>query len=404
MERLRRLHSLIGLHPTIVDGVIAVVVCALIFLSTWLNWDSSPVSMRATIVLTLLVALPLFWRQRYPLAVLAFMTPAVTLFVHMGVPEGVWATNAWWFSLYSAGAYGQGRRRDVVRTVCVIILAALIVKKGILDDFYGLEVNRMLVSGILIFSNAVLVFVAWWFGDTVRIRREREQQLAERTVQLEAEREENARRAVLDERVRIARELHDVVAHHVSVMGVQAGAARRVLTKDPQSATEALTAIEATSRQAVLELHRLLGFLRQPDEPSALAPQPSLRELDDLVTQMREAGLPVEVCVEGEERTLPPGVDLSAYRIVQEALTNTLKHAGKAQTRVHIHYTEGALDLEVIDDGRSTAQEFAQERGGNGLIGMRERVSLLGGRLQTGYQPGIGFSVRAHLPLGKDAL
>jgi signal transduction histidine kinase len=248
-------------------------------------------------------------------------------------------------------------------------------------------------------ANTVIVGATWWFGDSVRMRRMRELQLAQRTAQLEHEREENARRAVLDERVRISRELHDVVAHHVSVMGIQAGAARRMLTKSPQQAEEALSAIEATSRTAVLELHRLLGFLRQESDTVELAPQPSLRQLDELIAQMRESGLPIEVRIEGEERPLAPSVDLSAYRIVQEALTNVLKHAGRARAAVTVRYGTEAVDIEIVDDGRGPTNGARPAEGGKGLIGMRERVSLLGGSLSVGHHPGVGFSVRAHLPL-----
>jgi signal transduction histidine kinase len=183
-------------------------------------------------------------------------------------------------------------------------------------------------------------------------------------------------------------------------MGIQAGAARRTLTKNPEKAEEALSAIEATSRTAVLELHRLLGFLRQEaEQPIELAPQPSLRQLDELIGQMREAGLPVEVRIEGEERPLSPGVDLSAYRIVQEALTNVLKHAGRAKAAVTVRYCPDAVEIEIVDDGRGPANGTRMAEGGKGLIGMRERVSLLGGSLSVGHHPGVGFSVRAHLPL-----
>jgi signal transduction histidine kinase len=231
----------------------------------------------------------------------------------------------------------------------------------------------------------------------MRIRWRREVQLAQRTAQLEREREENARRAVFNERVRIARELHDVVAHHVSVMGVQAGAARRVLATQPAKAAEALSAIESSSRQAVSEMQRLLGFLRQDRDVESLAPQPSMRQLASLIAQMRDSGLPVDLRIEGNSPALPPSVDLSAYRIVQEALTNTLKHAGAAKALVMVRYADDAGRIEVTDNGPGT-ETTDPERRGNGLIGMRERASLLGGWLQAEHHPGVGFSVRAYLP------
>ena len=204
---------------------------------------------------------------------------------------------------------------------------------------------------------------------------------------------------MLDERIRIARELHDVVAHHVSLMGIQAGAARRVLTTRPRQAEQTLTTIEATSREAVRELHRLLGFLRHEQEEHPLAPQPGLRHLDALLTQVREAGLPVTLAVEGHERPVPPAVDLSAYRITQEALSNTLRHAGPTAASVTLRYRERVLEVEVADEGRKAAANgHGTGPGGHGILGMRERAGLLGGRLRAESRPGGGFIVEASLP------
>jgi signal transduction histidine kinase len=222
--------------------------------------------------------------------------------------------------------------------------------------------------------------------------------LAERTRQLERERGATARLAVIDERVRIARELHDVVAHHVSLIGIQAGAARLVLDRRPEKAGETLAAIEASSREAVREMQRLLGFLRQDRDDDPLAPQPGMGQIETLVAQMRTAGLGVTLEIGGTVRPLPPSVDLSAYRIVQEALTNALKHAGPTAATVGIRYGDRALELEIADDG-GAAPPAAAVDGGNGLIGMRERVGLLGGELHVGQRPQGGFAVRARLPL-----
>jgi signal transduction histidine kinase len=206
---------------------------------------------------------------------------------------------------------------------------------------------------------------------------------------------------VADERARIARELHDVVAHNVSVMVVQAGAARRTIERDPDRAREALTSVEATGRQALDEMRRLLGVLRTEDEATELrAPQPSVSHLDELVAHVREAGLPVDLVVEGEPRPLMSGVDMSAFRIVQEALTNSLKHAGPAHARVRLRYGEHDLCLEVVDDGRGLAADApASNGGGHGLVGMRERVALFGGELQAGPRTGGGYVVSARIPL-----
>ncbi|HEV3463585.1 MAG TPA: histidine kinase, partial [Actinomycetota bacterium] len=254
--------------------------------------------------------------------------------------------------------------------------------------------------------------------------------LAARTVELEREREERAKLAVAEERARIARELHDVVAHSVSVMVVQAGAARRTLATSPGQATTALGQIESTGRQALVEMRRLLGLLRDGDGDgedgevaAALTPQPSLAHLESLAAAAREAGLPVEIVVEGEPRPLPAGVDLSAYRIVQEALTNSLKHTGPARASVRLCYGREALEVQVLDDGPGpgaapgggglavvtlgpegvlpVSGARPTTGGGHGLIGMRERVALFGGTLEAGPRPGGGYRVAARLPLSE---
>jgi signal transduction histidine kinase len=201
---------------------------------------------------------------------------------------------------------------------------------------------------------------------------------------------------VAEERARISRELHDVVAHHVSVIAVQAGAASEEATTDP--AREALGLIQQTSRQVLAELRSMLEVLSSDEAGLGLAPQPSLGEVDRLVDQSRTAGLPVELVIAGERRELPAIVDLAAYRIVQEALTNIRTHAGPAHARVELRYTDDALALEVTDDGHAAGQA-GNGGGGRGLVGMRERVALVGGRLEAGPRPGGGFRVAAVLPL-----
>jgi signal transduction histidine kinase len=207
-----------------------------------------------------------------------------------------------------------------------------------------------------------------------------------------------ARDAVAAERTRIARELHDAVAHSMSVMVVQAGAARSVLASDPVSAARAMERVEETGRTGLAEMRRLLAILTAGDDAPGLAPQPGLAHLDELLGRVRGAGLPVERIVQGEERELPPGIDLTAYRLVQEALTNTLKHAGGAHARVRIHYGDDALELEVDDDGRGP-QNADTVAGGHGLVGMRERVAMFEGTLEAGARPGGGYRVRARIPV-----
>lgn len=212
-----------------------------------------------------------------------------------------------------------------------------------------------------------------------------------------AEVSERARLAVAEERARIARELHDILAHSVSVMVVQAEAAEEMLDRNlPERAREPLSKIQETGRGALADMRRMLGILRRHDAQPALVPQPGIANLELLLAKVRESGLPVELVVEGEPSTLPPGIDLSAFRIVQEALTNSLKYAGPARARVVVRYAPEALELEVSDDGAGSANGA---HGGHGLVGMRERVALFGGELHAGPAPDRGYVVRARLPL-----
>jgi signal transduction histidine kinase len=244
-----------------------------------------------------------------------------------------------------------------------------------------------------------LVFaVVWLAGFGLTRKMEQAQAAEERARRMELEREAEARAAVAEERARIARELHDVVGHAVSVMTVQASGVRRLLKPDQEREREALEIVEQTGREALAEMRRLVGVLRRPEEAPALAPQPSLQYLDKLVEQAGEAGLPVEVLIEGEAKELPAGVDLTAYRLVQEALTNSIKHAGASRAEVVVRYGQGAVELLIRDDGRGISDGKA-ESGGHGLVGMRERVAVYGGELEAGPRPNGGYELRARLPL-----
>jgi signal transduction histidine kinase len=232
----------------------------------------------------------------------------------------------------------------------------------------------------------------------VRGRQLQNEALAARSALLERERDLRAHEAVAEERARIARELHDLVAHNVSVMVVQAGAERVALGDEHASTRAALASIEQSGRQALAEARRLLGVLRRNGDGEGLAPQPSIEHIDVLVEQIERAGLPVHLSIEGERAALPAGVDLCAYRIVQEGLTNALKHAGPAHAEVLLRYEPLGLEVEVRDDGRGNGSTNG-DGAGHGLIGMRERVALYGGSLATGPGDGGGFEIRAHLPL-----
>ena len=237
--------------------------------------------------------------------------------------------------------------------------------------------------------------------------------LEERNAELTVEREANARRAVLEERVRIARELHDVVAHHVSLMGIQAGVAQRLFHSRPDDALEAVAAVQTGSRQAITDLHQLLGVLRGAADPhddtdhrdpdldgdcETSEPAPGLDQLPALLSAVRHAGLPVDFAVQGLPQPLPPALELSTYRIVQEALTNTLKHAGAARAGVTISYhPDAAVEVDIIDDGHGHPPTTGP--GGRGLVGMQERVNLHGGQLETGPLPAGGYRVHAILGL-----
>jgi signal transduction histidine kinase len=266
----------------------------------------------------------------------------------------------------------------------------------------GLIVNNGAHASRVI-PELALFAVFWVAGDNVRTRRAYLAELEARAARLEREREEKADRAVSEERARIARELHDVIAHNVSVMVVQASAGEEVFDSNPARARESLSAVASTGRAALAELRRLLGVIRAEetsDGGPSYTPQPGIDHLDELVRQVRETGLAVELSVLGQPRELPEAIGLCAYRIVQEALTNTLKHADASGAQVNVRYVADALELQVVDDGHG-APAMNGETPGHGLIGMRERVALFGGELTAHSRPGHGYEVRARLPLAE---
>lgn len=289
--------------------------------------------------------------------------------------------------LLNLAAWQLGRldRRSSVTGLVLLLATVLVV------DSQG---DQMTVPTIVF---PMIFFSMFWTASVFVTSRERHAREAEeRARTLAFEQETASERAVAEERQRIARELHDVIAHSVSVMTVQAGAVRRLLLPEQERERQALETVEATGREALTEMRRLVGLLREQGAMPEFAPQPSLRTLDILLGTVREAGLPVDLEVEGDERELPPGVDLSAYRLVQEALTNTLKYAGPAQAWVTLRWRDDELELEVANDGRSDPSPNGV---GHGLAGMRERVAMYGGTLETGPREGGGFVVRCHLPL-----
>jgi signal transduction histidine kinase len=342
--------------------------------------------------LALLHTLPLAARRRFPGAVLGMSVASGLAFAAIGLPP-FFLGPAMLVAVYSVAAYGS-------RWVAVAGLA--VAEVGLV----AVQLTPVKHDALTVVVFMGFLAVAWLLGQFAHNYRAYAARLEERTAELERAREELARRAVAEERLRLARELHDVVAHAMSVIAVQSGVGALVADSRPEEVGGALAAIEATSRAALTELRRLLGVLRQDsDEPQGdLSPVPGLADLDSLLAEVTKAGLAVRLRVEGTPSPLPAGVDLSAYRIVQEALTNVVKHAGPAQAQVTIRYRDRDLTVEVTDDGRGVGAPASDDRGatGHGLIGMRERVAAFGGDLEIGPCPGGGFRVAARLPLAAD--
>jgi signal transduction histidine kinase len=347
-----------------------------------------------TIVLwAVALAAPLVLRRLIPLVVLVVTTIHFTRYWAVGQLNEIASWLVLGVAVYSAAAYAERRRAPWVCGTCLLGLIGAGVAPTLRAGAGPVE-----LAAVALFD-ALPFLLGWSLGTMMRTLRDYRMTLEERNRQLDQEREANARRAVLEERVRIARELHDVVAHHVSVMGVQAGVARRLFDRDPNEALGAIGSVELASRQAIADLQQLVGVLRRQEEGDDLAPQPSLQQLPELVEHMRQTGLPVTLTTRGQPRQLPAGVELSAYRIIQEALTNTLKHAGPARASVTVRYDNGAVEVEVVDDGQGPPPD-RPGTGGKGLVGMRERVNLYGGRLEAGARPGGGFRVHAVLRSG----
>jgi signal transduction histidine kinase len=382
-----------SLNPSLVDAFLAAALAATdLGAMVTSQRAGGPDAQGASVIgasFLLLESVPLAWRRRRPLAVFVLVLAGFFLYQAGQFPPA--PQLGLLVGLYSVGAHCDKRTARRTAAIAIPLLTAFTILGVVFTD----EVEPLdVIPTVVILVTVVMA------GEAVRTRRAHARALEERAALLERERDEKARRAVEEERQRIARELHDVVAHNVSVMVVQAGAGRRIAEERPEEATRVFRSIETTGRQALGEMRRLLGVLRQDRGEGAREPQPGLSGLDRLLRQIREAGLPVELAVEGEPRALAPGVDLSAYRIVQEALTNALKHAGPATAQVLVRYTDDALDIRVSDDGRGASLQ--SDNGlpqGQGLVGMRERVALFGGDLKAGPRTGGGYEVRARLPL-----
>ncbi len=361
-EAARRL---VARHPFATDALVASALAAFVLQDIFGSGDYFTASKAIYVPAALLMTLPLAFRRRAPLAVVVVVMGALVVEVLAvgSAPTPDSQLVGWLLAIYS--------------------VAAGLVWIG-LDDFF---------FPLVVFGGA------WVAGRLVRQRQLYAEAVEERAAALERARDADSRVAAAEERARIARELHDLLSHSVSVMVVQAAAERSALGTDRAAPGQALASIERTGRQALTEMRRLFTLLRS-GAPADLAPQPTLAELDVLVAQVREAGLPVELRIQGEPDAVPPGVALCAYRIVQEALTNVIKHAGPARASVVIRYAGDSVELEVADDGRGAPTRSDR---GHGLTGMRERVALYGGEFDAGSRNGGGFVVRARLPLATAA-
>jgi len=335
------------------------------------------------VLVVLLMTLPLLARRRWPFAAPVFVFVVAVL---VGYAEPLlipWAFVP--FLALLGSAFLLAMLEDTARRRAGIgVIAVAIVLVGSSDPSSGAS-EYFWIS--LIFA---LVWLAGYALKRKLVETESERE------RLEREREERAREAVAEERARLARELHDVVGHSVSVMTVQASAVRRLLLPEQEKEREALEVVEQTGRQALAEMRRLVDVLRRPEEAPTLAPQPGLEYLDKLVAHVRDSGLPVDLRVEGDAVKLPAGVDLTAYRLVQEGLTNALKHARADRAEVLVRYGDGELELEVTDNGTGGGDGSG---GGHGLVGMRERIAVYGGELDAAPRPEGGFRLRAKLPV-----
>jgi len=392
-DRLRRFFR----RPIVQDILIAsaLTAIALMGLFTRLNVDlpeGGGDAMRHTIdglgiALLLLQTSTLVWRRKAPVLVLTVITSALFAYSMLGYFRS-FASFGFLVALYTVAAHRERRTSIPAGIACgVVVLLVLALGRE------GIEPDTVIVE-------CLIVGAAWFIGDGYRIRRGQYVQLEERARRLELAGEELARHAVVEERRVIARELHDVVAHNVSVIVAEAGAAQRISDAHPAEAIATLAPIERTGREALVEMRRLMGFLRTESELPSHAPQPGLHDLDALIEHAGRVGLPTRLTIEGTPRALSPGLDLSAYRIVQEALTNALKHAGPAHVDVVVRYGSDRLLLIIDDDGVGPARRRSDSmRPKYGHLGMRERVALFGGQLQVGGRPGGGFRVVASMPM-----
>ncbi|HET6856858.1 MAG TPA: sensor histidine kinase [Streptomyces sp.] len=396
---MQRLYDFIRRHPTTVDSFWAVMLFGFSMLWAVQVPTGTWPRIAAVAVITLLCAVVAL-RRRAPekMLLLTIALGIVQLVLDVEVNPADWAMIVIVYTIAASDGPRWASRLALFSGLSAATLAQL---------RWPADKDDTIVPAIFFAVVLTLPFaLAWVLGDSMRTRRAYFAELEERAARLEKEREAQSKVAVAAERARIARELHDVVAHNVSVMVVQADGAAYVMDASPAQAKQALETISTTGRQALAEMRRLLGVLRTGEqrESGEYVPQPDVEQIEDLVEQVRSAGLTVDFKVEGTSRPLPSGVELTAYRIVQEALTNARKHGGPdVGASVRLVYFDDGLGLLVEDDGRGASHELYEDGGadgrGHGLIGMRERVGMVGGTLDAGPRPGGGFRISALLPL-----
>jgi signal transduction histidine kinase len=342
-----------------------------------------------------LFALPLAWRRRWPFGVLCVVMSAIATegLVVGKSAEGGEVLFPMLLALYTVAAHTELRRAVLgfaIGFATGVVQSVFDPSIGSIGELFAVD------AGFYVF----LLGAVWLAGRHLRARRLEAERSEDRASRIEREQADRARQAAEAERGRIARELHDVIAHSVSLMGVQAGAAERVLERDPVQARDALRSIQSTARESVGELRRLLGILREGEEPAALSPQPGLGALEALVEETRHAGLPVTLTIDGQGRHLAPGVELSAFRVAQEALTNVRKHAPGASAEILVRWGGHELEVCVANAPAPNGRAPALAPGtAHGIIGMRERVALYGGTFEAHARPDGGFIVRARLPI-----
>ncbi|MCX5391471.1 sensor histidine kinase [Streptomyces sp. NBC_00094] len=396
---MQRLYDFLRRHPTGVDTFWAVVLLG--FALLWVGAMSPAVGQPFAFgVVSVLFSLVVALRRRAPEKMLLLSVALGLAQLAFGLQPFI-ADFAMLVIIFTVAAHDGPRWASRLALIGGLGASTLSQLRWPLEDA-GSGAAQIFFTVIM----TVPFVLAWVLGDSLRTRRAYFAQLEERASRLEQEREAQAKVAVAAERARIARELHDVVAHNVSVMVVQADGAAYVMDSSPETAKQALETISTTGRQALAEMRRLLGILRtgEHQEAGEYVPQPDVGQIEDLVEQVRSAGLTVDFAIEGSPRPLPSGVELTAYRIVQEALTNSRKHGGPdVGASVRLVYFDDGLGLLVEDDGRGAPQEMYEDGGadgrGHGLIGMRERVGMVGGTLDAGPRPGGGFRISALLPL-----